>query len=76
MGVLEDSPQGIAEFIHNTSTLDWNSLRKFLQDRSECVSSNILTGGYYHILVFTVIIVGDLLWYTMIGIYCGILEFF
>ena len=34
MGVLEDSPQGIAEFIHNTSALDWNSLRKFLQDRS------------------------------------------
>jgi len=33
MGVLEDSSHSIAEFIHNTTALDWNSLRRFLQDR-------------------------------------------
>ena len=33
LGVLEDSSQSIAEFIHHTTALDWNSLRRFLQDR-------------------------------------------
>lgn len=33
MGVLEDSPQAIAEFIHHTALLDWKSLRQFLQER-------------------------------------------
>ena len=32
-GVLEDRPEAIAEFIHNTALLDWGSLKKFLKDR-------------------------------------------
>ena len=33
MGVLKDSPEAFAEFIHNTNVLDWHSLRQFLKDR-------------------------------------------
>ena len=33
MGVLDDRPEAIAEFIHHTSLLDWRSLEKFLKER-------------------------------------------
>lgn len=33
MGVLEDRPEAIAEYIHHTTILDWTSLKKFLKER-------------------------------------------
>lgn len=37
-GVLEDRPEAIAEFIHNTALLDWGSLKKFLKDRQDVLN--------------------------------------
>ena len=34
-GVLDDSPQAIADFIHNTDALNWQSLGRYLQDRPD-----------------------------------------
>lgn len=45
-GVLEDSPQAIADFIHHTSSLDWHSLRKFLQERSDILDCLIQLHSY------------------------------
>ena len=33
MGVLEDRSEAIAEFIHNTTLLDWKSLERLLRER-------------------------------------------
>ena len=45
-GVLEDSPEAIADFIHHTSTLDWASLRQYLQDRHDVLNCLIQLHSY------------------------------
>ena len=45
-GVLEDSPEAIADFIHHTATLDWSSLRRYLQDRHDVLDSLIELHSY------------------------------
>ena len=45
-GVLEDSPEAIADFIHHTTTLDWGSLRQYLQDRHDVLDCLIQLHSY------------------------------
>ena len=45
-GVLEDSPEAIADFIHHTTTLDWASLRVYLQDRHDVLDCLIQLHSY------------------------------
>ena len=45
-GVLEDSPEAIADFIHHTTTLDWGSLRQYLQDRHDVLDCLIQLHNY------------------------------
>ena len=45
-GVLEDSPVAIADFIHHTTTLDWSSLRQYLQERHDVLDCLIELHSY------------------------------
>ena len=45
-GVLEDTPEAIADFIHYTTTLDWGSLRRYLQDRHDVLDCLVELHSY------------------------------
>lgn len=45
-GVLEESPQAIADFIHHTSSLDWHSLRQYLQEKEDVLDCLIQLHSY------------------------------
>lgn len=45
-GVLEDSPSAIADFIHHTDSLNWQSLGRFLQDRADVLDHLVQLHDY------------------------------
>lgn len=50
-GVLGDQPQDIADFIHHTDSLDWLSLRRFLQDRPDVLDCLVKLHSYTRVFL-------------------------
>ena len=50
-GVLGEGPQVIAEFIHHTNALDWQSLGRFLQDRADVLDCLVQLHSYQGIFL-------------------------